>query len=165
MAKRVDPIKWLVPEALAQIREWAENGLNVKDIAVNMGISRSTLYVWSDKYSDILDALTRGRGVADRVVKNKAFLSAIGYDVDETECREVLDKNGKIVTLKSTRTRHIPADVRAQQFWLVNRCPSEWRSVNHAAKDDGVHEDSGGVIEITAVAQPAEPPENGQEDN
>ena len=157
MAKRIDPAKWLTSEGLDAIHTWAEQGLDMKQIAKCMGIGKSTLYDWMNRYSDILDALTRGRGIADTVVENKAFLSACGYDVEESEVREVIDKvTGRVVKLTTKRKRHIPPDVRAQQFWLVNRCPDRWHGMSHAPKVDE-SDSTGGVIEITAVVMPETP--------
>ena len=43
-----------------------------------MGISRSTLNEWSRKYSDISDALKKGREISDYIIENALFKSATG---------------------------------------------------------------------------------------
>lgn len=55
--------EWLEPEGLLKIEGWARDGLTDEQIADNIGISRSTLNSWKDKYSDISDTLKRGKEV------------------------------------------------------------------------------------------------------
>lgn len=40
---------------------WARDGLTDEQIAQNIGITTTTLYVWKNKYSEISEALKRGR--------------------------------------------------------------------------------------------------------
>lgn len=47
--------KWLEPENLLKLEGWARDGLTEKQIASNMGIARSTLIEWKNKFSDISD--------------------------------------------------------------------------------------------------------------
>ena len=115
--------QWLEPEGLTLLEGWARDGLTDEQIADNIGISRSTLYDWKSKYSDISDALKKGKEVVDIQVENALLKRALGYDFQETRV-EKSDKDGtKIIqTLK-----HIPADTTAQIFWLKNRRPDKWR--------------------------------------
>ena len=115
--------QWLEPEGLTLLEGWARDGLTDEQIAYNIGISRSTLYDWKSKYSDISDALKKGKEVVDIQVENALLKRALGYEFQETRV-EKSDKDGtKIIqTLK-----HIPADTTAQIFWLKNRRPDKWR--------------------------------------
>ncbi|MDE7432766.1 MAG: helix-turn-helix domain-containing protein [Lachnospiraceae bacterium] len=88
---------WLSPQGLSLIRGWARDGLTDDEIAHNMGISRSTLYEWRKKYSDISDTLKEGKDSADYEIENALFNSA---------------KSG---------------NVTAMIFWLKNRRPNKWR--------------------------------------
>ncbi|MCM1130097.1 MAG: helix-turn-helix domain-containing protein [Roseburia sp.] len=88
---------WLSPQGLALLRGWARDGLTDDEIAHNMGISRSTLYEWKKKYSDLSDTLKEGKDSADYEIENALFNSA---------------KSG---------------NVTAMIFWLKNRKPSKWR--------------------------------------
>ena len=58
---------------------WARAGLSDQQIAKNMGISRSTLNEWKKKYSDIADALKKGKEVSDYEVENALYKRATGY--------------------------------------------------------------------------------------
>ncbi|MDR3348813.1 MAG: DNA-packaging protein [Acidaminococcales bacterium] len=88
---------WLTAEGLALLRGWARDGLADKDIAGNMGISRSTLSEWKKHCSDISDALKQGKDVADRQIENALYQKAAG------------------------------GDTAAMIFWLKNRKPDKWR--------------------------------------
>ena len=89
--------KWLEPEGLLKIEGWARDGLTDEQIARNMGISRETLNQWKNKYSNISDSLKNGKEVADYMVENALFKSAI------------------------------EGNITAQIFWLKNRRPDKWR--------------------------------------
>ncbi|WP_461818267.1 helix-turn-helix domain-containing protein [Faecalimonas sp.] len=111
--------EWLEPEGLLKIEGWARDGLTDEQIAENMGVSRSTLNCWKDKYSDISDTLKRGKEVIDRQVENALLKRALGYRYDE-----ITMENG----IETKRvTKEVIPDTTAQIFWLKNRKPEEWR--------------------------------------
>lgn len=103
--------KWLTQESLLKIQGWARDGLTDDVIADNIGISRSTLYEWKRKYTDISDALKESKEVADRKVENALFNSAVGF----------VGPNGK----------YYPPNITAMIFWLKNRKPNNWRDMKH----------------------------------
>lgn len=105
------------------LEAWACDGLTDDQIAGNIGISRSTLAEWKKKYSDISDALKKGKKIVDTEVENALLKRALGYDYTETSKKY---KNGKLVEEKVI-TKHVAGDVTAQIFWLKNRKPGEWR--------------------------------------
>ena len=115
--------EWLEPEGLLKIEGWARDGLTDEQIAENMGISRSTLNEWKNKYSDISDTLKRGKEVVDRQVENALLKRALGYKYTETT-KERID--GSLVVTKEVEKEVVP-DTTAQIFWLKNRKPDVWR--------------------------------------
>lgn len=129
--------QWLTREGLLKIQGWARDGLSDEQVAKNMGVSRSTLNVWREKYPDISDALKEGKEVADRIVENALFKSAQGYMVKvkkpiKIHVIEYASGTGrkkkeydKIV--QSEEEQWIPGQVTAQIFWLKNRKPERWR--------------------------------------
>lgn len=123
---------WLTPEGLIKLEGWARDGLTDEQIANNIGISRSTLNDWKDKYSDISDTLKRGKEVVDYEVENALLKRALGYTVKE----EKLTKDGEVIELE----REVPGDVTAQIFWLKNRKPSTWRDKPETDKSDDMSE-------------------------
>lgn len=127
--------EWLEPEGLLKIEGWARDGLTDEQIADNIGVSRSTLNSWKDKYSDISDTLKRGKEVVDRQVENSLFERALGgtHEVRKTfKVKEkYYDDHGKLCEkeklVQATDEVYIPGDTTAQIFWLKNRKPDKWR--------------------------------------
>lgn len=130
-------VQWLTREGLLKIQGWARDGLSDEQVAKNMGVSRSTLNVWREKYSDISDALKEGKEVADRIVENALFKSAQGYMVKvkkpiKIHVIEYASGSGKKrkeydKIVQSEEEQWIPGQVTAQIFWLKNRKPEKWR--------------------------------------
>lgn len=116
--------KWLTDEGLLKIEGWARDGLTNEQIASNMGITRETLRVWSNKFSVISATLKRGKEVIDRQVENALLKRALGYTYDEVT-QEMMD-SGKLGITKVV-TKQVVPDTTAQIFWLKNRKPAEWR--------------------------------------
>lgn len=127
--------EWLEPEGLLKIEGWARDGLTDEQIADNIGISRSTLNSWKDKYSDISDTLKRGKEVVDRQVENSLFERALGGTREVRKTFKVKEKyyddHGKLCEkeklVQATDEVYIPGDTTAQIFWLKNRKPDKWR--------------------------------------
>ena len=89
--------KWLEPENLILLEGWARDGLTDEQIAKNMGITAKTLWEWKNKYSNICNALKKGKEVIDFQVENALLSSAL------------------------------EGNTTAQIFWLKNRRPDKWR--------------------------------------
>lgn len=119
--------KWLLPENLTLLKGWRRDGLDMAQIARNVGIKRQTLYDWCYKYKEIGDALKKGAEICHFEVENALYKSAIGYDVTETEQTETIYPDGTKTTVKRARKRHIPPNVGSICFILKNRMPDKWR--------------------------------------
>lgn len=120
---------WTTPEGLEILRGLARRGLSDEDIAKSIGISRSTLYAWKNKYDAISDALKEGKLVADLAVESALFKKATGFTVTDTKTTSFLDKEtGELTEGKSeVTTKHILPDTLAIMFWLKNRRPDLWK--------------------------------------
>jgi transcriptional regulator with XRE-family HTH domain len=138
--------QWLEPEGLLLIEGWARDGLTDEQIAHNMGISRSTLNEWKDKFSDISDTIKKGKEVVDLQVENALLKRALGYSYSETT-RERNKDTGEMVTTKII-TKEVVPDVTAQIFWLKNRKPDQWRDKPESK------EVNGGVIIVDSIPEP-----------
>nr|WP_301905977.1 helix-turn-helix domain-containing protein [uncultured Anaerostipes sp.] len=114
--------EWLEPEGLLKIEGWARDGLIDEQIAYNIGITRETLSQWKNKYSDISDALKKGKEVVDRQVENALLKRALGYKYEEIKTEETEEGKKVTVTIKE-----VVPDTTAQIFWLKNRKPDQWR--------------------------------------
>lgn len=119
---------------MIEIEGWARDGLIDEQIAKNLGVAYSTFMTYKKKYSELSEALKRGKEVVDREVENALLRNALGYDFVEEEAvklKQVYYVDGKryederveVVELRKHRT----ADTTAQIFWLKNRKPKEWR--------------------------------------
>lgn len=118
--------EWLMPEKLTLLRGWAKDGLSDEQVAKNIGINRTTLYDWKKKYSDISDALKKGKEVADYDVENAMYKSAIGYFVEEEKTYVTVVDGIPTKRLEKTK-KWIQPNTAAQIFWLKNRRPDKWR--------------------------------------
>ncbi|MEI4618082.1 hypothetical protein [Bacillus cereus] len=118
---------WLTKEGLLKIEGWARDGLIEEQIAYNMGVRRSTLSNWKNKYPIILQALAKGKEVSDREVENALFKRATGYTYEEVTVERVQNEDDcESVETKRVK-RQVPPDSTAIIFWLKNRKPQAWR--------------------------------------
>lgn len=119
--------EWLTADGLTRLTGWARDGLTDDQIAANMGVSRTTLYDWYNRFPDILNAVKKGKKPVDTQVENALLKRALGYDYEETITEVEEYAGGK--TKKHVRkvTKHVAPDVTAQIFWLKNRKPKQWR--------------------------------------
>lgn len=78
-------------------------------------------------------------------VKRVEYDPTTGKKVAEVESLEV-----------GTDEVHVPADLRAGAYWLNNRDPIHWK--DHPEEGTSEDTESGGVVEITAVGEPEQPP-------
>lgn len=121
--------QWLTEEGLLQLEAWARNGLTDEQIAANIGISRSTLNEWKNRFSDILDTLKRGKEIVDIQVENALLKRALGYTYKETTREAQFNPQTEQYEMVVTKevTKEVVPDTTAQIFWLKNRKPEEWR--------------------------------------
>lgn len=132
--------EWLTSEGLLKIEGWARDGLTDEQIAKNIGISRSTLNVWKDRYSDISDALKKGKDVIDRQVENALLKRALGYEYEEV--KEKFEDG--VITERTVTKKEVVPDTTAQIFWLKNRKPDKWR-------DKPAYEDTSELDKLDAI--------------
>ncbi|OEH66140.1 MULTISPECIES: hypothetical protein [Lactobacillus] len=69
--------EWLKPEKLILLEGWKRNGLTDAQIAENIGVSIYTLSKWKSRYSQIDQALKKGKEVSNFIVENILFKKAI----------------------------------------------------------------------------------------
>ena len=138
MARKGKYEEWITPEGLLKIEGWARDGLTDEQIAANIGIRAGTLYDWKNRFSDISEALKKGKEVVDRQVENALLKRALGYTYKETTREPVLNPDtGKVeLTITKTVTKQVVPDTTAQIFWLKNRKPETWRDKREITTDD-----------------------------
>ena len=142
--------EWITEDGLLLLEGWARDGCNDDQIAGKIGISRSTFYEWLKKFSDISDAIKKGRAPVDYKVENAFINKCLGYTVK-------LKKPIKVKTKKQLKDKgtieeehieyadeeiYIPPDTAAQIFYLKNHRPDKYRDKpaevnNDKPEDDG----------------------------
>lgn len=150
-AARYKYSEWITEAGLIRVQGWAQDGCTYEQIAKNMGIAYSTLCAWRERFPELSEALTRARDIADRKVENSLFNRAQGYTIKVKKAiklkREWYDERGKKCVEErvelAEEDEHIPADVKAQIFWLSNRKPQEWKNNPDGKQEDGELPDDG----------------------
>jgi transcriptional regulator with XRE-family HTH domain len=140
--------RWRTKEGLTLLEGWARDGLTDEELARKIGVNRATFYDWKNRFSDISDAVKKGKEVIDFEVEQALLKRALGYSYTET--RKEIDANGKkrvIVTEK-----HVEADTAAQIFWLRNRKPNKWR--NNPEAPEGLDDKLNAYLEGMKNAKP-----------
>lgn len=113
----------VVSKQLQQVTDWKMSGLSNEQIAVNLGIDRSTFYTYLLKHQDFLDAVEKGKAVMISELENSAFKSATGHKVIETKVEQ--DYEGKT---KITKTeKYIPPNPAQNIFMLKNLMSNKYK--------------------------------------
>ena len=102
----------------------AKAGKTNDEIAEIIGVSRSTIYVWKQRFPETLDSLNDAKEGIDDMVEVSLLKRALGYSAPEI--KYFTDKG--IVTDERTVIKHYPPDTTACIFWLKNRRPEDWRA-------------------------------------
>ncbi len=119
--------EWITEEGLLKIEGWARDGATDEIIAEYIGISRSTLGEWKNRFPQLADTLKKGKEVVDRKVENALLKNALGFEYEEVNTFITQDENGNTQKKIQKVKRIQKPDTTAQIFWLKNRKPQEWR--------------------------------------
>ena len=151
MAKRVrKSIKLPEPDFLPVIDKWAKKwkpefvrhvfylsllGANDVQISQALGINRNALDNWKRKKPEFLEAMNKGKLMADAKVSHSLYLAAIGYShpdqvVLSNRIRKYNDKGICIYEhtepLIVDTVKNYPPNVTAAVKWLQARQPQQW---------------------------------------
>lgn len=116
--KRVDAI-------LEEFATLSRAGYTMKEMASHFNMLASTLYSWTKINSALKDAVTEGRRASDERVERSLYESCFDRTVKEVTI-ETNANNDIIKTI--TKTRVIPANPTAIQYWLSNRANDRWKA-------------------------------------
>jgi hypothetical protein len=108
-----------VQPRLDEVIKWCEEGLTEAQICQKLDVAVSSFNEYKNKYSELLDVLKKGKAVADDLVEQALYKSAIGYEYEE----DALSNSGKVVKVK----KYSKPNQTAQIFWLKNRRKDQWR--------------------------------------
>ena len=109
---------------LKQLERLSSLGLTDKQLGFTYDVDECTINRWK-KDKKVLQALKKGKEVADLMVERSLFERANGYSHPEDKIF--------VPTIK-----HYPPDTGAAIFWLKNRKPEEWREkqeIEHTMPD------------------------------
>jgi hypothetical protein len=126
-------------------RYMALAGKTLSEIAAEFGVTDRSVDNWVKQHVEFREAVNKGRDLFDTLIEGSLAKRAFGYDVEEVTREYVqvgvkLDGTAKMRMRVTKRvTRHIAGDVSAQQTWLNNRKPLDWRNtsridVRHSGK-------------------------------
>lgn len=133
--------RWLAPDMLERITNWAAKGCTMEELAHDMGVSPSTLYKWRGRYEEIARAIDAGRMLGVEAVENSLFRQAVGEVYEEATVTEKDIVDGKErVHVRKVRTKKAPS-VSAQIFYLKNRAGYRDNPPEAPQADAGVPED------------------------
>lgn len=111
--------------------EWAEKfallGATDKDLASVFEVSLSTIEAWKRDKVEFLNALKRGKMIANANVAAKLYHRAMGYSHKAVKISSSPDGKEHITEYME----HYPPDTTAAIFWLKNRRPDLWRDKVH----------------------------------
>ena len=94
--------KWLEPDNLTKLRSWARDGLTNEQIAKKIGVKRQTFQRWAKTYSDISDALKKGKEVVDAEIEEN-LISTMKKHTLKTTTYAMVKKDEMV--LKAERTK------------------------------------------------------------
>ena len=122
--------KKIIYDNLDKIEEWTANGLTIKQIATNLGISDRTLYRYkaSEVDGQLCQTIKNGRQSAVETLENSMFKSATGYErivKKYAKVKRCVYENGKKADeweemVEYEETIYYPPDTTAAIFLLKN---------------------------------------------
>lgn len=86
---RAEYKKWLEPDNLTRLRSWARDGLTNEQIAKKIGVKRQTFQRWLSTYSDMSDALKKGKEVVDSEIEDSLISIMKKHTVTTTQYKMV----------------------------------------------------------------------------
>jgi len=122
------------PEILQEILEYAKEGCTLEQIAHRLLVHKDTLYKWTRKFPEVKAVILEGNKVADDRVEMSLYEMCFPQEVKEITVEQ--DPNTGAVIKQVIRTKHIPANATAIQYWLQNRRKDVWKN-HHSLEFQG----------------------------
>lgn len=115
----------MVKDRLAEVEKWIRDGLTENQVAKNLGISKSTLNSYKNKYPDLLDSIKKGRQSVVTEIENALVKRALGFEYEEVKTY-IKDEGGRIVKYTEKTRKYQPPDVGACAILLKNKDRGNW---------------------------------------
>lgn len=122
-------VKQIIEDNLDKIKQWSEEGLFIKQMAKNLGISERSLYRYSrDENGALSQSIKKGRKKPVEELENTMYTSACGYErkvKKYAKVKHVFYDNGKKKEeyeemVEYEETVYYPPDITAGIFLLKN---------------------------------------------
>lgn len=114
------PSKWR-PEFITLVYQFALLGATDKELALVFDVDPMTIDLWKRTHPEFLEALQRGKLLADAKVAESLNKCANGYEYEE-EVAHVCDKEVVITKIR----RYAKPDAWAANKWLSLRRRGDW---------------------------------------
>jgi len=98
-----------------------ELGATNADLAIAFDVVLATIWNWQVSHIEFIESCKVGKARADEGIKLAFYQRARGY---EYKAEKVFQNNGRIG--RANIMEHVPTDVSAAKFWLINRCRAEF---------------------------------------
>ncbi len=129
------------PEYAELAHKFCLLGATDERLAELFGVCIATLHNWRSAHPQFLEAVKRGKDIADAEVAAALFHRAKGYTHPEDDIRTIsLPAGGGSEIVITATTKHYPPDTAAAMNWLKNRQPETWREkveLEHSGKGGG----------------------------
>ena len=109
------------PAYASMAEKMCQFGAATADLAQAFGVTIGTINQWQTTHNEFSEACRVGREKAADQVEASLYQRACGYESAETK---IVNHRGEFAIIKTIK--HIPPDVNAQKFWLINRRPDKW---------------------------------------
>ena len=109
-----------------QVYYLAKFGARDVDIADFFNVHIDTVIRWKEENLDFKESWKEGKFIIGMKIVDTLVQRALGYDYQETQVDQRLNRHGDIVTTKSLINKHMPPDVGAICFYLKNRFKEDW---------------------------------------
>jgi len=98
-------------------------GATDAELADFFEVSIATICRWRLEHEEFCESIKIAKeSLADARVKRSLYHRAVGYTYETTKLF-----NGPNGVVEVAHTEHVPPEVTAQKFWLINRCKDEFR--------------------------------------
>jgi hypothetical protein len=109
-------------EYAEQARKLCLLGYTDAELAQFFEVGETTLGSWKKDHKEFLEALKKGKSVADANVADRLYQRAMGYEHPEVDIR-VVDN----IVVQTPITKIYAPDPASAIFWLKNRQRGKWR--------------------------------------
>lgn len=120
---------------IAEIKKAVAQGATLEEIANALGIAKSTLCDYKNKYSELADAFACGRENIIFDIKAALLKKALGYEYKEkkTVARTTEDGTPVIVSIEEHAKHQPPSETAANM--LLRNYDKEWRDNDNTTAD------------------------------